>query len=126
MRAIDALQIAQEVDKMDQKYLKVAQRITGLGVEVVRNNYYNETMWTVPMLKAAGCRFFTEVAVIRGLPQSAIQYPGRAEYERTKKDKKKSNANPDWSTIEFINTRHPSGYQVDFSTKTSPASPYSK
>lgn len=107
MRAIDALQMAQAIDQMDQHYLKVAQQVTGFRPEVVKGNYYQETMWTMDMIEgtAAGQGippFATRISVIRGLPRTAIQYPGRDDYERNRKSRTKSGFSLDGDNIKFI------------------------
>lgn len=106
MRAIDALQLASAIDEMDQHYLAVAIAVTHLPPAVVKENYYRETMWTVDMLTYAAAvtnsaPFIIPVSVVRGLPQTAIQYPGRRDYERDQRVRRNSGFKLDNDSVRF-------------------------
>lgn len=84
MRAIDAAKLALDLQKIDTKYLTIAERITHLNSDEVRVAYYEERMWGRDELPAT---FATPVTAVLGLAKSAMEYPNKEMFERARRGK---------------------------------------
>ncbi len=88
LRAYDFLEMAKGINAEDQKYILAVRAITHMSIEVIKANYYQETMWTMSMLAGAGCTSITEVKAVRGLSPDALAYPSKKDIESVRKTDK--------------------------------------